>query len=194
MVGLKLANTRIRRQGLDEGWLREEKLDEKGVQPPSSLIQGSDCNLKEMHRCLPNMRVSKMESCHAGSLWEQSRKPEEGDLDTYCASQTGTPVATPDDCILQPFPEAGNIIRRFFEYKNKETLKKEEDLSGAVPKHPIMCHVESDKFPCEGDFDREPLNIGQVVNGRDAFDDYLYWIKEEKAKKRREELKAKLKK
>ena len=134
-----------------------------------------------------------MESCHAAGLWEHSKKPDD-DPDTYCKSQTGTPVATPDDCILASFPEAGNIIRRFFEYKNQEILEKEETLSGAVPKHPIICHVESDRLPCEGDFAREALNIANIVNGRDAFDDYLYWIEEEKAKERREELKFKLKK
>ena len=160
---------------------------------PSSLVEVDGCNLIGMHQCTPITKVLKMQSCHAGMLWEHSRKPDEDDFTTSCKSQTGTPVVTPDDCLLKDFPEAGNIIRRFFEYKNEARLTS-ESVSGLVPKHPIICHIESDLFPCEGDFGRTPLSLNdirEVVDAPNGFDDYLYWINENKAKERREQLKAK---
>lgn len=188
-------NPKIHKEGLEKGWFTEETIAKK-QQRPTSLVQISKCNLKDMGQCPPDQKRQRFNVCTRHAHWQVTDTPDSDDhesCDKMIRSATAIPVDTPDDCIKIPkanFSLAGEIQSRFFMYKNM-AQETGPELTDVIPTSPIMCHAASkaDADKCGGeDFIRTDLNQIASENERKDLEDFLYWIDESKVQSRLQEL------
>ena len=170
---------KIRQLGLSKRWFKEEK--ESPSFSSSSFSQVDPCNLQNMEQCNEDQQKQKINSCVRGSQWQYSDPPDE--IETSCqmiGTKEAKEVATPEDCLQHTFENVGTIARRFFQYRNYATATCEE-FEDCVPEKPILCHVESTSYPCEGTFDRSSFGtdvLREMELETKGFDEYIFWIDE----------------
>ena len=176
-------NPKIRGEGLENGWFREENNIENKRGATSLAQSDTTCTAAKLHHldhCLKDVKIQVLNNClreEAG--WEVSDLPEEHDECNMRMIYEGKVEAraTPDDCLDVEFGDV-EIRRRFFLYDTSEPPKGQPVLE-----KPILCRFEAmeHEADCDDEFDRQSLNKDRFG----GFAGYIHWIDEKKVEIRK---------